>query len=330
MRYMKLINVLLLFLLVFQFTNLKAEVVKPTFKQSFSLNGIVNSPADVDFSPDGTKIFFTAFHEDVLYQFTLTTPFDISTLDTSSEVQLNIGTGDDSIASFSQGHAFNSDGTKIFAVSSPDSKLNAHTLTTPYDLSDFSQDADDGIDWEDDLSAGDGAINAFDIEFNNDGTKMYLLDAGTANSDGGVVEYDLSTPYITSSATFVNELVVTSQTSRFEEDLEFDDDGTRMYIIESSTTAAATNIYVYKLSKPFHTSTATFVGSIANFFDAAGSNGTPLGLGFSSDGMKLYQTTYTNTGAGALDMVYEYDLSCPYGIVTVSYTHLTLPTKRIV
>ena len=313
----------ILFLIITQFTNLKAEEVKPTFVRSFSLNGTVNSPADVNLSPDGTKIFFTAFHEDILYQFNLTTAFDISTLDTSSEVQLDIGTGDDDIGTFSQGHAFNSDGTKIFAVSSPDSKLNAHTLTTPYDLSDFSQDADDGIDWEDDLSAGDGAINAYDIEFNNDGTKMYLLDAGTANGDGGVVEYDLSTPYLTSSATFVNELVVTSQTSRYEEDLEFDDDGTRMYIIESGTTAAANNIYVYKLSTPFHTSTATFVGSIANFFDAAGSNGTPLGLAFSNDGMKLYQTTYTNTGAGALDMVYQYDLSCPYGIVICEADSIT-------
>ena len=56
MKYIKITNVLILFLLVFQFTNLKAEV-KPTFKQSFSLNGIVNSPADVDFSPDGTKLY---------------------------------------------------------------------------------------------------------------------------------------------------------------------------------------------------------------------------------------------------------------------------------
>ena len=306
---------LLILILTFQLNSAYAERVKPTFKQSFSLNGIVNSPADVNLSPDGTKIFFTAFHEDILYQFNLTTAFDISTLDTSSEVQLDLNAGSDDIGTFSQGHAFNSDGTKIFAVSSPDSKLNAHTLTTPYDLSDFSQDADDGIDWEDDLSAGDGAINAYDIEFNNDGTKMYLLDAGTANGDGGVVEYDLSTPYLTSSATFVNELVVTSQTSRYEEDLEFDDDGTRMYIIESGTTAAATKIYVYKLSTPFRTSTATYVGNIANFFDASGANATPLGLGFSNDGMKLYQTSYSKDGAGPLDMVYEYDLSCPYGIV---------------
>ena len=125
---MKIIKLLLLILvLTSKFTILNAEV-KPTFKQSFSLNGIVDSPADVDLSPDGTKIFFTAFHENVLYQFNLTTAFDISTLETSSEVQLDLNAGSDDIGTFSQGHAFNSDGTKIFAVSSPDSKLNAHTL----------------------------------------------------------------------------------------------------------------------------------------------------------------------------------------------------------
>ena len=301
---------LLILILTFQLNSAYAERVKPTFKQSFSLNGIVNSPADVDLSPDGTKIFFTAFHEDVLYQFNLTTAFDISTLDTSSEVQLDLNAGSDDIGTFSQGHAFNSDGTKIFAVSS-NGPLNAHTLTTPYDLSNFSQVADDGINFLNGLGAGDGAIKPWDIEFNNDGTKMYLLDG----TPGSVIEYDLSTAFDTSSATYVNELDVTPQTERVEEDLEFDDDGTRMYIIESGTTAAATKIYVYKLSTPFHTSTATYVGNIANFFDASGSNGTPLGLGFSNDGMKLYQTTYSKDGAGVLDMVYEYDLSCPYGIV---------------
>ena len=89
-----------------------------------------------------------------------------------------------------------------------------------------------------------------------------------------------------------------------------------MYVIDSHTTANSNaKIAVYKLSTPFHTSTATFVGSIANFFDASGGTGTPLGLGFSSDGMKLYQTTYTISGSGDLDRVYEYDLTCPYGIV---------------
>ena len=167
------------------------------------------------------------------------------------------------------------------------------------------------------FSAGDGAIHAQDITFNNDGTKMYLFDAGhNTQGDGGVVEYDLSVPYDTSTASFVNELVTSDALSLFEQDVEFDDDGTRMYIIDSHTeNNASAKIAVYKLSTPFHTSTATFVGSIANFFDASGATGTPLGLGFSSDGMKLYQVTYHNTGAGERDALYEYDLTCPYGIV---------------
>ena len=310
----------------------------PVFKQSTPVPDITNDaiggPGDVTFSADGTKIHFTNFTNEnastsyhKLRQFTLTTPFDISTLDTATEVQIDLNAGSDDLGDFVQGHEFNNDGTKVIVIQQG-GKLNIHTLTTPYDISDFSQDADDGVNYRTAFvgSAVDDDIRSRDITFNNDGTKMYLIDGGDNNiGDGGVIEYDLSTPFVPSTATFVNELVVSGELSLFEQDVEFDDDGTRMYVIDSHTTANSNaKIAVYKLSTPFHTSTATFVGSIANFFDASGGTGTPLGLGFSSDGMKLYQTTYTISGSGDLDRVYEYDLTCPYGIVicAVSYTHL--------
>ena len=66
------------------------------------------------------------------------------------------------------------------------------------------------------MGAGDGEIKPWDIEFNNDGTKMYLLDG----TPGSVIEYDLSTAFDTSSATYVNELDVSPPTARVEEDLE--------------------------------------------------------------------------------------------------------------
>ncbi len=300
-------------------------VVMPVFKQSASVTDItgddIGGPADVTLSPDGTKIHFTNFTNETgfafIRQFTLTTPFDISTMDTSSEVRLNLDAGSDDVGTFVQGHEFNSDGTKVFVISQ-NGTFNIHTLTTPYDISNFSQDADDGVsDYKTAFSAGDGDVRPRDITFNNDGTKMYFVDGGDNEiADGGVVEYDLSTPFVPSTATFVNELVVTSELSLFEQDVEFDDDGTRMYVIDSHTSANANaKIAVYKLSTPFHTSTATFVGSITNFFDASGGIGTPIGLGFSSDGMKLYQTTYEIDASGDLDRVYEYDLVCPYGIV---------------
>jgi len=327
---MRLLIILFLFLTL---NTAKAEVVSPTFVQSFAVTDItgddIGGPADVTLSPDGTKIHFTNFTNEAgfafLRQFTLTTPFDISTIDTSSEVQLNLDGGSDDVGTFVQGHEFNNDGTKVFVISQ-NGKLNVHTLTTPYDISETSQDADDGVgDYRTAFSAGDGDVRSRDITFNNDGTKMYFIDGGNNQiGDGGVVEYDLSTPFVPSTATFVNELVVTDKLSLFEQDVEFDDDGTRMYVIDSHTTANSNaKIAVYKLSTPFHTSTATFVGSIANFFDASGGTGTPLGLGFSSDGMKLYQTTYEISASGDLDRVYEYDLSCPYGIVICETDSIT-------
>ena len=324
MRNILVLKIIILF--IFQFTDLKAEV-KPTFKQKFSLNGIINSPSEVSLSPDGTKIFFSVFATDKFEQYTLTVPFDISSLDTSTKIQFDLDAGDDDIVN-AQGHAFNSDGTKFFVVSktADATQLNAHSLSRPYDLSsDITQIADDGIAWRTAFSAGDGSVHAHDITFNNDGTKMYLLDTGhNSASDGGVVEYDLSIPYDTSSASFVNELVVSDVLSLFEQDIEFDDDGTRMYVIDSSNVDNANvKIAVYKLSNPYHTSSATFVGSIANFFDGSGDARTPLGLSFSSDGMKLYQVTYHNTGAGVRDALYEYDLSCPYGIVICEADSLT-------
>jgi len=322
-----MINKLFLKIFVISFfvlTSNSFAVVMPVFKQSVPVTDItgdaIGGPADVTFSPDGTKIHFTNFSNKTAFpflrQFTLTTPFDISTMDTSSEVRLNLGAGSDALGNFIQGHAFNSDGTKIFAISS-NGTLNIHTLTTPYDISDSSQEADDGINYIAGIGGGDGTVASRDIEFNNDGTKMYLLDGGnTASGDGGVVEYDLGTPFVPSTATSVNEVDTTSTLVAFEQDVEFDDDGTRMYVIDSFTGAApSVKIAVYKLSTPFHTSTATFVGSINNFFDGSGGTGAPLGLGFSSDGMKLYQTTYEISGSGDLDRVYEYDLVCPYGIV---------------
>ena len=316
-----------LIILCFLLISKSFAVVLPVFKQSTLVPDLsgdsVGGPGDVTLSPDGTKIHFTNFTNDgnpatldKLRQFTLSKPFDISTLDTATEVQIDLDAGSDDIGNFAQGHEFNNDGTKVFVISQ-NGPLNVHTLTTPYDISDFSQDADDGVNYRTAFSAADGDIRSRDITFNNDGTKMYLIDGGNNTiSDGEVIEYDLSTPFVPSTATFVNELDVSGELSLFEQDVEFDDDGTRMYVIDSHTSPNSNaKIAVYKLSTPFHTSTATFVGSIANFFDASGGTGTPLGLGFSSDGMKLYQTTYTISGSGDLDRVYEYDLICPYGIV---------------
>ena len=304
-------RLLIIFILFLTLNTAKAEVVSPTYVQTVASN--VTMPSGIILSPDGTKIFMSSYDGDEkIYQFNLTTPFDISTLDTSSEVSLNLNDGsDDLMDTYIQGIVFNNDGTKIFAIDQT-GLMNVHSLSTPYDISDFTQDADDGLEWDEDQTLytdDDGDFEPHDITFNNDGTKMYLFDY---NGDEVVVEYHLSTPFLPSSASLGNVLDLNDVNEKFLQDLRFDDDGTRMYLIDSGTGHGAWNFYVYKLSTGFDVSTATYVGKLANFFDASGGQGTPLGMHFSADGMKLYQVTYRGDSA---NKIHEYNLSCPYGIV---------------
>jgi len=192
--------------------------------------------------------------------------------------------------------------------------MSVHTLTTAYDLSNVSQDADDGKEWKDYLDPIGENITHRDIEFNNDGTKMYLIHAW---GNEQMIEYDLSTPYLPSTASVSSVLDLNDINQDIIQDFEFDDDGTRMYLQESGAAVDTHKIYVYKLTTPFAISSAKYVGKLLNFFQAGGTGqALPLGLDFSADGMKLYQVAYSHDGAtDPPDFIYQYDLSCPYGIV---------------
>ena len=308
----KIINGLILFLLVFQFTHLKAEV-KPTFVRSADTTN-VNQAIGVTLTPDGTRIHFSQYGTSpVITQYDLSIPFNVSSMDTTSRVTLNVNSGDSGdflTSNRVEGHTFNSDGTKLYAIDK-DGNMNVHSLSTPYDISNFSKDADDGVDWST-FAAGEGgsdsARRSHGIRFNNDGTKMFLMDI---NGTVGIVEFNLSTPFLPGSASFGNFFAITENAATIQ-DFDFDDDGTRMYVIESNEASTNNKIYVYKLSTGFDTSTATFVGSVANVFSAAGADGSAGGMRFAKNGMKFYQVTWAST---LKNKVFEYDLSCPFGIV---------------
>ncbi len=287
----------------------QAEIVKPTYIRSASAE-TATKPIGVELSPDGTKVFFARFDAgQVLYQYTLDTPFNISTIDASSEVTLNLGAGSDDLTGTDlEGFTFNGDGTKVYALDFV-GKMNVHSLATPYDFSSFTQDADDGKTWTTYLSPNDGSIRPHDMRFNSDGSKMFLFEAN-ADASAAVVEYHLATPYLPGSATTTQSFNVSSELTTVIQDIDFDDDGTRMYVVTSSGGNGNHNLAVYKLSTGFDVTTATHAGTMANFFNADETEGgTPAGIHFAKDGMKFYQVTYTT------NEIHEYDLSCPYGIV---------------
>ena len=87
---------------------------------------------------------------------------------------------------------------------------------------------------------------------------MFLLDGDT--DDSKVVEYQLSTPFDQSTASYNGKLEIEDTLTYAAMTVEFDDDGTRMYVGESSNTSQFNNIYVWKLSTPYSVTSATYAG----------------------------------------------------------------------
>ena len=93
-------RLLIILFLLLNLTVSKAADVLPTYVRSATAIDGGGQPIGIELNPDGTKVFFARFASGAsLYQYTLTTPFDISTIDTSTEVTLKLNAGSDDLDS---------------------------------------------------------------------------------------------------------------------------------------------------------------------------------------------------------------------------------------
>ena len=117
---------------------------------------------------------------------------------------------------------FNNDGTKVFVLGRANDDVYEYSVATAWNVSSITlvRTLDISVVSS---SQGDNAANG--IEFNTDGTKMFILGQG----QDLVNEYALSTGFDLSTASFTQSLDISS-----EEDLPygvtFNNDGTKMYI----------------------------------------------------------------------------------------------------
>ena len=289
----------------------QAGIVEPIYKQlkDPSTGSAHPSTVSMSITPDGKKMFVLSHTQNKYYIYDLTTPFDLSTMDVSNRSVVDfVGVGSP-IANQIKDIEFNNDGTKVF-VFGRDGALHIHNLTTPYDVASISSSTavpDDGLDYTTEY----GTVSRIHgVTFNNDGTKMYLSDGTITSTD--ITQVNLSTPFDPSSGTSTSNLNTESITARYTMDLAFDDDGTRLYLSESNVGVAINYMYVWKLSNPFELSSATYVDKWQILGN--GNNLSPYAWTFGNNGMKLYIGTEDASTDGD-NIIYEYDLSCPYGIV---------------
>ena len=100
--------------------------------------GVEITPRHVEFNNDGTKMFIVGGTLDFVYEYTLTTGFDISTATYAGNSEaFNLHKGNNNAKGDGQprGIHFNTDGTKMFVVGNAADEINQYTLSPGFDVS---------------------------------------------------------------------------------------------------------------------------------------------------------------------------------------------------
>lgn len=258
--------------------------------KSFSVNSQDTSPYSVAFKTDGTKMYIVGITNDTVYQYSLSTAWDVSTASYDS-VSFSVNSQEANPYCL----RFKTDGTKMYVLGPSGDDINEYTLSTAWDLSTTSYT-------QTSASTGSQDASPSSFFFKSDGTKVYIV--GLASD--AVHQYSLSTAWDVSTLSYdsVSFSVSSQETNPFG--LSFNSDGSKMYVVGNNTD----NVYQYSLSTAWDVSTASYDGIS---FSVNSQDTSPVDVVFSPDGDKMY--IMGNTG----DSVDQYS--------TTTDTTLTWPSS---
>ncbi len=244
------------------------------------------SPLGLTFNADGTKMYIIGNGNDRLYQYSLSTAYDLSTASYDSII-FSVSSQETSPS----GIIFNSDGTKFYVSGwANGGNIYQYSLSTAYNLGTASYNNVS-------LSVGAQDSVPLGLTFNNNGTKMFMV----GNTGDRVYQYSLSTAFDLSTALYDSvDFSVISQEAN-PRDVVFNSTGTKMYIIGTQNNT----VYQYSLSTAFDISTA-YYDSVD--FNVSPQETSPSGMAFNTDGTKMYVVGYGS------DTVYQYSIGSAYTI----------------
>ncbi len=264
-----------------------------SFVDSYTI-GEDTDPRGIAFSNDGKRMFITGIQNDKVYQYNLTTAFDVSTASYSNN-SIDLGTVANGSQTDPRAIIFNNDGTKMFTLDSQgDSDVNEFTLSTAFDLSST-------VTFVDSFSISSQTTKSRDLVFNDDGTKMFVYDNETTPK---VSQYNLSTAYDVSTASYSNNYTISGTVG--DRGIAFSIDGKKMFINDMD------GVFEYTLSTGFDlSSTITQIGT----FNIGGQDTSNCTMTFNNDGTKMFFVGHTGND------VNEYTLTTPFSLTNISGEH---------
>lgn len=264
---------------------------------------------DLKFSSDGTKAYVLNENTNTIYQYSLSTAWDITTLSYSSKshwISLSALTFSGTSSETSPSSiTFKSDGTLMLVMGSNTDFVYQYELGTAWDIS----TARWGIEMSVQLTQ-DGLPT--DVAFSSDGTKMYVL----GDTNNTLYQYTLSNPWDVKTASYASKLLAVGTQDALPVSFRFSSDGTQGYMLGDTNNT----VYQYTFSTAWDIST----GSYANkSFSIGTQEGTPTGLAFGDSGLKMYVVGTTN------DRIYQYNLSTAWDVSTATYSNLSLVISAV-
>jgi DNA-binding beta-propeller fold protein YncE len=186
---------------------------------------------------------------------------------------------------------FKPNGLKMYITGTTSDSVHEYDLSIAWDISTatFLQ--------SENIAAQEALPQA--LRFKPDGTKMYIL--GTQGDD--VNEYDLSTAWDVSTASYVQNFSIAGQETT-PSGLAFSSDGVEMYVVGT----VSDSVQQYTLSTAWDVSTASHTRS----FSVAGQDSGPNDLFFSADGLRMFIV------GSSSDSVHQYSLSTAWNISTAT------------
>lgn len=227
---------------------------------------------------NGTKLYVVGTNNDTVFQYTLSTAYDISTASYDS-VSFSVS----SQTSVPVGLAFKSDGTSFYVADNSTEVIFQYDLTTAWDVSSASYSSKS---FSTNSQTGDFQSKP---AFSTDGSVMIV----PKFSNDVVYQYTLSTPWDISTASYSSKsFSVASQETALSAAV-LSANGDKLWVIGT----AADTVFEYDLSVSNDISTATY-NSIS--FSVAAQDLTPRDLVFANNDEKLYVLGDSN------DSVFQY------------------------
>jgi sugar lactone lactonase YvrE len=261
--------------------------------KSFSVAAQDTIPQALFFKSDGTILYILGSNSRAVYQYTVSTAWDVSTASYASKVfSVSVQLSAETLT----GISFKSDGTKFYISGSNLDTIYQYSCTTAWEMNATSTYDSKSF------SVATQDTGPTEIQFKDDGTKFYIIGGGTDT----IYQYSCSTAWDVSTASYDTKSFSINAQESNPHGLFFKSDGTKFYVVGNTNDT----VYQYSCSTAWDVSTASYDNK---FFSVATQELTPLGLFFKSDGAKFYIV------GSAGGRVQQYSCATAWDISTASY-----------